>query len=210
MGNGVVRRGAVVVCRRRLAAAHEPGKWSSVAIATVGFFALLICGYGLTNVLGARRREAGVLARKRDVFDPEMRHLLDGGDVNVRRVEARDVWVIDDDEEGVMGYLFELHDGRVLFLGGQDYVPVDESMAWPSSVFELVRSSRSGMWVGLFCYGDVLNPSRVVSSAEIRTEVLGEYELILEGGLDRALESLMQSARASACASGGVVQPLRG
>lgn len=123
---------------------------------------------------------------------PESRQLLADGKVQVRRVEARAVYLIDEFEDEGPAYLFEVGANEVLLLVGQRYLPADQDVAWPNDCFEIVRGAGSGTWIGVFCYGNQLIPERTINSAELRKDVFQtEHEELISGSLSTALNLLM-------------------
>src|SRR3954465_9190104 len=69
----------------------------------------------------------------------ELTRALEDGRVTVKRVSAVAVIEIEPLEDEGTGYVFDLGDGRVLFLKGQEYVPTEDGYdPWPNTDFELV------------------------------------------------------------------------
>jgi len=71
-------------------------------------------------------------------------------------------WVYDDP-----AYIFDLGDGRSLYLRGPEYRPKDDDAPWPARQFEIVRTSPDGLWVGVFTGREPLSQVRRVPMAEM-------------------------------------------
>ena len=94
------------------------------------------------------------------------------------------------DEGG--GYIFDIGDGQVLFLKGQQYFPVNDEMPWPNTSFEIVRTNPGNRWVGIFCYGGELPPIRTIETSECNEDVVwAEHEEIADGDLESFAKSLL-------------------
>lgn len=107
-----------------------------------------------------------------------LREALDDNRVEVYNVEATRV-IVEIDEHGPQVYYFELCENRVLRLkiGSIHWPSVDpgngcalyvglENGAWPNDHFEIVRTVTGGLWVGVFCLGEKLEPLRQINVIE--------------------------------------------
>ncbi|HEX2202679.1 MAG TPA: hypothetical protein VHG91_05260 [Longimicrobium sp.] len=119
--------------------------------------------------------------------------LADGHAV-VKRVRAVAVVEIEPIEDEGTGWIYDLGDGRVLFLKGQDYEPPDEDDAWPNTDFEIVRTRATGRWLDLRCHGAPLRPLRVVRSEELDAQAAwDEREEVLDLGLEDAVKTILRA-----------------
>jgi hypothetical protein len=94
--------------------------------------------------------------------------------VFVKRIRASSVIVIRAFEDEGDGYIFDVGQGRVLFLKGQEYHPASAGMNWPNAEFEIVRSLDRDVLVGIFCYGTKLEPVSTIDGRLYREEVIWE------------------------------------
>jgi len=126
---------------------------------------------------------------------PELRKALEDGRVVAKRVVASAVIEIEEYEDEGPGYIFDLGEGKLLFLKGQRFFPVDDSMPWPNTEFEIVRTAYDNQWLGIFCYGEKLEPIRRIPSHECRDEIVwADREELIEGDLERFADSLLKRA----------------
>lgn len=124
----------------------------------------------------------------------EIARILEDGRVTVRRVRAVAVVELESMEDEGTGYLYDLGDGRTLFLKGQDYEPFDEDAPWPATEFEIVRAAHNGRFVELVARGRALRPLRVVGRGELDPQAAwDEREEVLEMGLDDALKTVLRA-----------------
>jgi hypothetical protein len=165
-----------------------------VAATVVG---VLMLGYRLA---ADARRKTRVKARNQKFIDAhtarnsaELTRALADGRVTVKRVSAVAVIVIEPLEDEGTGYVFDLGDGRVLFLKGQEYVPTeDDDESWPNTDFELVRTVVHGRFMSLVCHGTALPPLRVVPSDEVDPQKgWSEREELLEMSMDEAVRTIL-------------------
>ena len=123
----------------------------------------------------------------------ELSRLLEDGRVAVKRVRAVAVVEIEPLEDEGTGYVFDLGDGRVLFLKGDDYVPAEEEAPWPNTDFEIVRTADGSMLLDLHCHGTALPPLRVVPRDDVDPEKgWDEREEVLEMTLDEAVRTVLR------------------
>lgn len=106
----------------------------------------IVVGYHLVSAArrNARRREYG--ERYMEQRHPELARVLEDGRVTVKRVRAVAVVEIEPIEDEGTGYVFDLGDGRVLFLKGQDYFPADDGAPWPNTEFGSARPRTARCW----------------------------------------------------------------
>lgn len=122
----------------------------------------------------------------------ELTRALEDGHAVVKRVRAVAVVEIEPMEDEGTGYLYDLGDGRVLFLKGQGYEPEDEDTPWPNTEFEIVRTRAAGRWLDLRCHGEALRPVRLVRADECDPQAAwDEREVVLEMGLDDAVKTIL-------------------
>jgi len=124
----------------------------------------------------------------------ELERALEDGRVTVKRVRAVAVVEIEPMEDEGAGYLFDLGDGRVLFLK-IDLFPLDEETPWPNTEFEIVRRHADGAFMDLHGRGTALPPLRVIRSDEYDPEgMYEEREEVLEMSLDEAVRTVVRPA----------------
>lgn len=154
-------------------------------VAAVSFGALVLLWSSYLRGSSADRR-----LRDHDV--PEIRRAVEDGRVAVRRVTAHAVIKLMEFEDEGDGYLFDIGSDRILFLKGQQYIPVAEDMDWPNCEFEIVRTQVGGRWVGIFCYGSALHPVRTMEMSGCREDVVRtDSEEVIEGKLRAFADSLL-------------------
>lgn len=123
---------------------------------------------------------------------PEIRQALLTGMVSVRKIKTTSVIELAEFEDEGSGYVFDIGDGKVLFLKGQQYFPVNEEMPWPSTEFEIVHTYPGDRWVGIFCHGEKLVPVQTVELSVCREDVVwDEREEVAEGDPESFVKSLM-------------------
>lgn len=123
---------------------------------------------------------------------PEIERALLDGMVAVRNIHATAVIELVEFEDEGGGFIFDLGNGQVLFLKGQQYFPVKDEMQWPNSDFEIVRTVHGNRWVGIFCYGSGLNPIRTIETTDCKEEIAwAEREEVVESDLETFASSLM-------------------
>lgn len=160
-----------------------------VAVAAAG---AAFIGYRLmaTTARNARRRE--FIAAHTARVSREHARAIEDGRVTVRRVRAAAVVEIEALEDEGTGYVFDLGDGRALFLKGADYFPSDE-MPWPNTDFEIVRTAADGRLLDVHCHGTALPPLRTVSRDDVDPEKgWDEREEVLEMSVDEAVRAVLR------------------
>lgn len=145
-------------------------KW---ALAGVFVFFLVFGVYAILVVAasGLRERRYKIMARKRVAL---FRTALVSNEVVVKRIQSSSVVVIEPFGDEAIAYLFDIGEGQIFFLQGDEYFPAEDSMPWPSDDFELVRTQCSDLWIGLFCLGGKLEREHVVRDRACKEEVLRE------------------------------------
>lgn len=124
----------------------------------------------------------------------ELAQILEDGRATVRRVHAVAVVEIQPIEDEGMGYVFDLGDGRVLFLKGQDYDIADDEAPWPNTDFEIVRAAADGTMLGLRCHGTALRPLRVISSDDVDPQTgWDEREEVMHLSVDEAVRMVLRT-----------------
>lgn len=123
----------------------------------------------------------------------ELAAMLEDGRVTVKRVRAVAVVQIDLIEDEGYGYVYDLGDGRVLFLKGQDYPsPDDEEGPWPNTDFEIVRAATDGTVLDIHCHGTLLPPLRVVPGDDLDPQKgWDEREEVLHMSMDEAVCTIL-------------------
>jgi hypothetical protein len=126
---------------------------------------------------------------------PQIQKALENGSVFVKRVSANAVIEIVEFEDEGSGYIYDVGDGKTLFLKGQRFFPVDEDMRWPNSEFEIVRTVHGDVWVGIFCSGNELTPVRVLETSECIDDIVwAEREEMLDGDIDHFAKSIKKAS----------------
>jgi hypothetical protein len=166
----------------------------------VGGFALVIAagviygGYRLVSAGRSRARREQFIERYTAQRSGEVARVLQDGRVTVKRVHAVAVVQIEPIEDEGTGYLFDLGDGRVLFLKGQDYDVAGDDAPWPNTEFEIVRAVTDGTMLDLRCHGTALPPLRVISRDEVDPrKAWDEREAVLEMSLDDAVRIVLRN-----------------
>ena len=135
------------------------------------------------------RRKGDREFRRRDL--PEIRSVLEGGNVFAKKVSAAAVIEITPFEDEGSGYLYDVGDGRTMLLKGQRFEFPEEDTAWPNTDFEIVYTEPGRMWIGIFCSGEELPPISEIATTECPEEVAwAEYEEIRMGSLEAVAKSL--------------------
>jgi hypothetical protein len=155
---------------------------------------VLVAGYHVVvrSVRNERNREyADAYLAKRQ---RELARVLEDGRVTVKRVPAVAVVELEPMEDEGSGYLFDLGDGRVLFLKGQEYMPTgDDDPPWPNTEFEIVRATLDNTFIDLHCHGDALPPLRVIPGDDCDPEsAWHEREEVLDITLDEAVKTVLR------------------
>ena len=123
----------------------------------------------------------------------ELARMLQDGRVVVKRVHAVAVVEIEPLEDEGTGYVFDLGDGRVLFIKGPYYEPSDEEAPWPNTDFEIVRAATGDLIFDVRCHGTALPPVRVVRKDEVDGQKgWDEREEVLQTSMDEAVRSVLR------------------
>jgi hypothetical protein len=198
---------------------HGTAKW--VAIWTASLFVLALLGYGLAamappaivgGLVGGALLVAGLscmglvymqisshIRWRRHARDhaeravPSIQAALRDATVNVTSVHATAVATIEQFEDEGDGFIFDVGDGQLLFLKGQEYRPDDDAMPWPNSDFEIIRSTVGDRWIGIFCSGAPLEPTSVLQSSECKHEIVWAHR---EDVVDATMDDFIRSIRA--------------
>lgn len=145
---------------------------------------------GANMVLGFFRWRGYAKQFHRNV-NPKVRDALAAGLVEVKRVEVKEAIEIEEFEDEGSGWIFDIGEGQCLVLKGQSYFPDDKQSAWPNTSFEIVRTAKHGLWVGIFCFGNALKPLQTVPTSEFPEEFIwGEMESVQQGSLLEVLNNL--------------------
>ncbi len=127
---------------------------------------------------------------------PEIKSALNDGQVFVKKITAEAVIEIIDFDNERPGYIYDVGNGKILFLKGQRFYPDNPDMSWPNSEFEIVRTVHGNMWIGIFCSGTELNPIQKYDSSEYIYEVAwNDYEDILIGNVEQFAMSIIKTAK---------------
>jgi hypothetical protein len=100
------------------------------------------------------------LARKR--FESERSDIESEEMAEVLTVSASEAIRVDEFEDEGLHYFLRLSDDRVLFLSGQYLYDHEEEKRFPCTEFDVVRTVRSKIILGLECRGAFLPPVKVL------------------------------------------------
>jgi hypothetical protein len=154
---------------------------------------------GMFLVVRPLVKEAREKARRREFFENhdayrtgKLARELEDGRVTVRRVHATAVVEIEPVEDEGTGYVFDVGDGRVLFIKDA-FLPGDEETPWPNTDFEIVRAAADGRFLDVHCHGTALPPLRVVRRDEVDPQKgWDEREEVLEMSVDDAVRTILR------------------
>jgi hypothetical protein len=159
-----------------------------------------IAGYHLVSTAraAARQRRNHATQAVREAYaartERDRARILEDGRVVVKRVRAEAVVEIEALEDEGTGYVFDVGEGRVLFIKGPDVFPSDDEMPWPNTEFEIVRTAAEGWLLDVHCHGTALPPLRVVSRDDVDPQKgWDEREEVLEMSLDDAVRSILRN-----------------
>jgi hypothetical protein len=163
----------------------------------LGMAAIASCWYAVSSLpryLRVRKVNTNLYTH----MDARLRRVLEDGRVRVRRVSAVAVVAIEPVGDEGFGCLFDLGDGRVLFLknGHLPYLgDGDEDEPWPCTEFELVERVADRGFVKLSCTGSALRPVRVVGTDEYDTdEFWDDRDEVLKMSLDEAVRTIVRAS----------------
>ena len=157
---------------------------------------------GLFLVVRPLVKDAVEKAHRRKFFEAydanrsrELARMLQDGRVVVKRVHAVAVVEIEPLEDEGTGYVFDLGDGRVLFIKGPYYEPSDEEAPWPNTDFEIVRAATGDLIFDVRCHGTALPPVRVVRKDEVDGQKgWDEREEVLPMSMDEAVRTILRAS----------------
>ena len=156
--------------------------------------AAIICLYAIIVLIGSHRHWSRI---HRDFMReelPKIQKALEDGNVFVKKISANAVIEIVEFEDEGSGYIYDVG-GRILFLKGQRFYPVNEDMPWPNSEFEIVRTIHGDIWVGIFCFGKELVPIRELETSVCIDDIVwADREEVLDGDIEQFAKSIMNSA----------------
>lgn len=151
----------------------------------------IICLYAILTLSSSHLHWTGIHRDFVRYQIPEIQRALENGKVYVKKVIATSVVLIAEIEDEGSGYLYDVGDGKVLFLKGQQYEPVELSMSWPNSEFEIVSTVHGEIWVGIFCQGELLTPVVEIPTSDCVDDLVwDEREELLDDSLDNILKSI--------------------
>jgi hypothetical protein len=156
----------------------------------------LIVSAAIHNVRNRKFNAAVQASRKAYAarMDRELARVLEDGRVTVQRVRAVAVVEIEALEDEGTGYVFDVGDGRVLFIKGPDYFPSADGMAWPNTDFEIVRAAADGRRLDIHCHGTALPPLRVIPKDDVDPERgWDERAEVLDMSVDNAVRTALRN-----------------
>jgi hypothetical protein len=155
----------------------------------------LICMWAIVELIAAHVRWGRVNRTFRRDQVPQLEAALADGNVRALHVEAAAVVEIEEGEDEGAGFVFDVGDGRLLFLKGQRYWPAEDGTTWPNTCFDVVRTVVGDRWVGIFCDGAPLEPADVVAAADRKDDIVWEeHEEIVEADLQEFARSMRRAA----------------
>jgi hypothetical protein len=173
-----------------LAGGRNKGGFAFAIIAGVA-----VAGYRFVAATRSRARHEAFIQTHTAQRHSEIARILEDGRATVKRVRAVAVVEIQPIEDEGMGYVFDLGDGRVLFLKGQDFDVADEDAPWPNTEFEIVRAAADGTLLALRCHGAALPPLRIIPGDDLDPQKgWDEREEVLQMSMDEAVRSVLRSA----------------
>jgi hypothetical protein len=165
-----------------------------------GYVGVLVLGVGIAAYhlvsvarANARRRRNHVIWTTQRAG--ELTRVLEDGRALVTRVRAAAVVQIEPWEDEGTGYLFELGDGRVLLMKGDDYSVDEENdeARWPNTHFEVVRAAADRRILGMRLHGAALRPVRILQYDEYDAERWGNLPAgVLDMSLDDAVRRILR------------------
>ena len=154
----------------------------------------IICLYAIIMLIGGHRHWSRIHRDFTIHLIPQIHKALEDGNVFVKKVSANAVIEIVEFEDEGSGFIYDVGDGRILFLKGQRFYPVDEDMRWPNSEFEIVRTVHGDMWVGIFCFGVELAPVRELETSECIDDIVwADCEEVLDGDIEQFARSITKA-----------------
>jgi hypothetical protein len=162
-----------------------PWYWLPICIA------LSVCGPALSIW------RAFVLVKEHRQAALKLHEEMDSGSVEVERIEASAVVELlatseHDAQTPVFGYVFDVGGGQVLLLPAARMEPTDVAgQPWPSTVFEVVRTAKHKVPIGIFPCGGPLPPVR---SAPVDGDALRELKetAVWKGSLNTLETELLE------------------
>jgi hypothetical protein len=132
----------------------------------------------------------------RRTFEPQAREALDGGGVEVDHYEAEGLVELLEMEDEGSNLFFDIGDGKILFLQGQEYYEAaDDAAPWPNTCFEIAHTVKHKLYLGVLCYGEELKPQREIDPDDFNYDHVPQ-EQIFEGRLESLEEDLARIAEA--------------
>lgn len=153
----------------------------------------IICLYAVYAIISGYFRWRNHFGKFQNDIVPQIERALVDGRVHAKQVTASAVIEIEQSEDEGAGYIFDIGQGKSFLLKGQRYIPVDDTMPWPASVFEIVRSADKQLWIGLFSKGEPLTPIRVIGMEDCSEDFIeSEKEEILEENPEAVLNGILK------------------
>lgn len=178
MGAGKTRAGLVIA----LAAGGLIGGW-------------LVAARAVHNIRNRKSNAAIQASREAHAarMERDLARVLEDGRAAVTRVRATAVVEIEPLEDEGTGYVFDVGEGRVLFIKGPDYFPSDDGVPWPNTDFEIVRAAADSRLLDVHCHGAALAPLRVVPRDDVDPQRgWDEREEVLEMSVDDAVRTILR------------------
>jgi hypothetical protein len=122
---------------------------------------------------------------------PKLERALRDNTAWVRRVQPNqviEIWQYEDEGDG---YIFDVGNGKLLYLKGQWTEFDDENAPWPNTDFEIIRTSRDHLFLDIICLGQKLEPIRAIASSELIKHDWEEHDELFDGDLNAYADSLV-------------------
>lgn len=153
--------------------------------------AAIVCTYAIITLLLSHIRWARGAQQFRRTALPAIQAALRDGTVQSITVRATAAATIEQSEDEGDAFIFDIGNGQLLVLNGQEYDPVDDTTPWPNSEFEIVRSTVGNRWIGLFCSRPALKPTTVLQSSDCKEEIIwGHREDVVTASMKEFIRSI--------------------
>jgi hypothetical protein len=193
LGLGIGLTAGAILCGVGLVAtlASQKNQLLMFIAAPVLVIAGIILFFFGANMVLSFFRWRGHAKQFRKAVNPKVKESLNDGRAEVTHVEATAVIEIEEFEDEGSGWVFDLGDERCLVLKGQKFTPTEGDAPWPNTSFEMVRTVKHGLWVGIFCAGKPLTPVQRIPTSEFPEKfVWGEMESVQKGTLREVVNRL--------------------
>jgi hypothetical protein len=113
----------------------------------------------------------------------------------VRRVQPNaviEIWQYEDEGDG---YIFDVGNGKLLYLKGQ-WIEIDsETSPWPNTDFEIIKTTRDRLPLDIICHGEKLEPLRGIASSDHVNYDWEDHDELFDGELNAYADSLVDELK---------------